>query len=311
MTLLDDLHARWNAEAGLAWRALAAGCAPLVKWVGGKRKILPELVKRLPAKLDRYFEPFAGGAALFFHLAPQRALLGDANADLMDMYRAVASDPDLVIEKLRGMAGEHASKAYTQDGGYYYFVRENWNQHRGAWPIWSSAASFLYLNRTCYNGLYRTNKAGKFNAPVGRYTNPTICDPQRIASCAQVLAQAELWTGGYQTTTCDARRGDFVYFDPPYVPAKAGSNFTGYTAGGFGEQDHRELADLARSLVDRGVQVMLSNADVPLVRRLYKGFKIDRVRVARSINSRGDKRGKVGEVIITGGYDIPRRRSRS
>jgi DNA adenine methylase len=301
---MDGCAARAALEqAEVAKRAPAPGCTPLVKWVGGKGRLLPELVRRMPARYERYFEPFAGGLALFFHLAPQRAFLGDANADLMATYRAVAADPERVIGRLHGMSVEH-----EVEEGFYYRLRAAWNERRATWPADQRAAALLYFNRTCYNGLWRTNKAGGMNAPRGRYTNPTICDPERILACAKVLRQAELWTADYQQTTCDARRGDFVYFDPPYIPASPTASFTNYTPGGFGARCHHELAELAQRLVARGVQVMLSNADVPMVRRLYKGWKIDRVRAARSINARADKRGAVGEVIITGGYDIPRRR---
>lgn len=287
--------------------SMERSCSPLLKWAGGKASLLPELVKRLPPTFNRYYEPFAGGAALFFHLAPKDAVLSDLNADLMTTYQAVARNPENVIRRLKEMEKKHSSRAYSDHGGYYYFMRTGWNVHRSLWPKEQVAAAMLYLNRTSYNGLWRVNKSGDFNVPQG--TSKRICDPQRILACSKVLANPTIRCGSYQTTTDDARAGDFAYLDPPYVPASTTSDFSGYTAGGFGEKEHRELAAVADMLRYRGVFVMLSNADVPLVRRLYKGWRIDRVKAKRSINSKGDGRGKVGEVIITSGY-LPKRSRR-
>ena len=164
------------------------------------------------------------------------------------------------------------------------------------------AAAFIYLNKTCYNGLWRVNRGGAFNVPVGRYSDPPICVPDALTSAAIALARAELRHADFRDAVADARKGDFVYFDPPYDPVTKTANFTSYTAGSFGDDHQRALAELARALVARGVRVMLSNSDTPFVRSLYRGLRVDRVKCARAINSDATRRGEVDEVVVTGGY---------
>jgi DNA adenine methylase len=272
---------------------------PVVKWAGGKSRLLPELFARLPPTWGRYFEPFGGGAALFFALAPERGVLGDANADLVRMYRALAADAHAVIRKLRSHARAHSER-------YYYGARARWNARRASWAPATGAAAFIYLNKTCYNGLWRVNRAGAFNVPFGRYTNPPICVPDALLTAHRVLQRADLRCGDYRATLADAGRGDLVYLDPPYEPATATANFTSYTPLAFGRDDQRELAETARGLVERGCHVVLSNSDTPFIRELYAGFRIDAVRCARSINSSADRRGAVAELIITGRPAPPR-----
>lgn len=276
---------------------------PVVKWAGGKSRLLPELRARLPPRWGRYFEPFGGGAALFFALAPERGVLGDANADLMRMYRALATDANAVIRKLASHARAHST-------AYYYIARERWNTRRAAWALATGAAAFLYLNKTCYNGLWRVNRAGGFNVPCGRYTRPPICVPDALLAAQGMLRRAELRCGDYRATIADAERGDLLYLDPPYAPVTATARFTSYTARAFGRDDQRALAATARRLVARGCHVVLSNSDTPFIRDLYAGFRIDAVRCARSINSSADRRGDVSELIITGRPPAPPRRPR-
>lgn len=265
--------------------------APIVKWAGGKSKLVGELLARAPSDYRRYFEPFVGGGALFFRIAPRAAVLGDQNPDLMRMYRAVAKDVESVLRRLEAHAQRH-------DHDYYYQVRSQWNA--GAFGSEAArAAAFIYLNKTCYNGLWRVNSRGLFNVPVGRYAKPSIYEPEALRAAARALAAADLVTGSFEDSVARAEPGDFVYFDPPYQPVSETANFTSYTAGSFGENDQRELADAARELASRGCAVMISNSDVPLIRRLYRGFSVSRVTCARAINSAGDKRGRVAEVIIT------------
>lgn len=266
---------------------------PVVKWAGGKSRLLPELFARLPPRWGRYFEPFGGGAALFFALAPERGVLGDANADLVGMYRALATDADAVIRKLKSHA-----RAHSVD--YYYGARARWNTRRAAWAPATGAAAFIYLNKTCYNGLWRVNRAGGFNVPCGRYTNPPICVPDALRAAQSVLQRAELRCGDYRATVEDAERGDLIYLDPPYEPVTATARFTSYTARAFGRDDQRALAETARRLVERGCHVVLSNSDTPFTRELYAGFQLDAVRCSRSINSSADRRGEVSELIIVG-----------
>jgi DNA adenine methylase len=269
--------------------------APIVKWVGGKTKLLGELVARMPRDYGRYFEPFAGGAALFFRVAPERAVLSDANADLIATYRALATDADAVVRRLAIHRRYHDKK-------HYYAVRDRWNDADVSWSPVDRAAAFIYLNKTCFNGLWRVNRAGGFNVPMGRYDDPPICVPDALAAAGRALARADLRCGDYRAAVADAVAGDFVYFDPPYVPVTTTANFTSYTAGDFDLADQRALADLARELVLRGCKVMLSNSDTPTVRTLYRGMRIDRVACPRAINSNASRRGDVDEVIATAGY---------
>jgi DNA adenine methylase len=268
---------------------------PVVKWVGGKTKLLPELLARMPARFGRYFEPFAGGAALFFRVAPERAVLADSNSDLIGLYTCLASDVAGVIRRL-----EHHRAAHSE--AHYYATRTRWNDREASWSSADRAATFIYLNKTCFNGLWRVNRAGAFNVPIGRYTDPPICVPQALRAASALIARAVLRCADYRAAISDARRGDFVYFDPPYDPVAPTANFTSYTTDAFGADDQRALADVARGLVGHGCQVMLSNSDTPFIRSLYKGFQIDRVKCSRAINSNAARRGEVDEVIITAGY---------
>jgi len=275
---------------------LPASASPIIKWVGGKSKLLPELIARMPRDgIGRYYEPFIGGAALFFRIAPQRAVLNDFNSDLVNLYATVARDVTSVIKRLEIHRTKH-------DERHYYAMREKWNEDHAAWPAADRAATFIYLNKTCFNGLWRVNRAGGFNVPMGRYADPPICVPEALRAAQRVLAGAELRNGDYRTAVADAKRGDFVYFDPPYDPVTPTASFTSYTAGQFGADQQRELADTARMLVARGCRVMLSNSDTPFIRSLYKDFRVDRVKCPRAINSNAAKRGDVDEVIAVGGY---------
>jgi DNA adenine methylase len=269
--------------------------SPIIKWVGGKTKLLPALTARLPDHVERYYEPFAGGAALFFRVAPRRAVLADSNSDLIGLYTCLARDVAGVIRRLEHHREEHCE-------AHYYATRTRWNDREQTWSSADRAATFIYLNKTCFNGLWRVNRSGAFNVPIGRYTDPPICVPDALQAASALLRRATLRCGDYREAVADARRGDFLYFDPPYDPLTPTANFTSYTAGSFGPDDQRALADTARSLVARGCRVMLSNSDTPFIRSLYKGFHIDRVKCSRAINSNAAKRGEVDEVIVTAGY---------
>lgn len=267
---------------------------PIVKWVGGKTKLLPELRARMPKTYKRYYEPFVGGAAMFFALGPEDACLGDTNRALVDTYRAVREDVEGVIERLK----EHKAKHWKSS--YYYEMRDGWNKHHWRSDAAGAAAAFIYLNKTCFNGLWRVNRSGEFNVPRGLYENPPIVDPDNLRLAAKALQKARLFVNEYDATTAHARADDFVYFDPPYDPVSTTSNFTMYTKNAFGKEQQKQLATHARVLRDKGVHVMLSNNDTPFVRELYDdGFCIDNVKCGRPINSKGGKRGKVDEVIIT------------
>jgi DNA adenine methylase len=269
--------------------------SPIVKWVGGKTKLLPALTARLPEHFERYSEPFACGPAMFFRVAPERAVLADSNTDLIGLYTCLARDVASVIRRL-----EHHREAHCE--AHYYATRERWNDRELSWSSADRAATFIYLNKTCFNGLWRVNRAGAFNVPIGRYTDPPICVPDALRAASALLQRATLRCGDFRAAVADARRGDFLYFDPPYDPVTQTSNFTSYTPDAFGPDDQRALADTARSLVARGCRVMLSNSDTAFIRSLYKGFHIARVRCGRAINANAARRGEVDEVIVTAGY---------
>jgi DNA adenine methylase len=286
---------RTSGRAAPFARPRESQAAPIIKWVGGKTKLLPELTERMPDKYGRYFEPFAGGAAMFFRVAPARAVLADSNADLIGLYTMISRDVGAVIKRLEYHRDHHSES-------HYYQVRAKWNDRELPWSTADRAATFIYLNKTCFNGLWRVNRAGDFNVPIGRYVDPPICVPDSLRAAHRLLANATLRNCDYRTAVADAVKGDFLYFDPPYDPVTTTANFTSYTANVFGHDQQKELAETARMLVARGCRVMLSNSDTPFIRSIYKGFKIDRVKCARAINSNAAKRGDVDEVIVVGGY---------
>lgn len=272
-------------------RAEVASAKPWAKWCGGKTKLLSKILPRLPEKIRTYYEPFLGGGAVFFALAAEgrfkRAVLADANEELIDTYLALA-DPFAVIKRL-------SKHVYEED--YYYAVRASRPR-----LIAARAARMIYLNRTGFNGLYRVNRKGEFNVPFGRYTNPTICDEENLLAVSEVLRRREATVicADFEDAVKKARKGDAVYFDSPYVPLSKTSDFTAFTKSGFVEAEHVRLRDCFKRLDERGVHVLLSNSNTPLVRRLYKGFRISKVKAPRRINSKGAKRGDVTELLISG-----------
>ena len=268
---------------------------PIVKWAGGKTRLLRPLLSRRPPKFRRYFEPFLGGGALFFKLAPKSALLTDRNHDLINMYRCVAWNVEAVIRRLATHQRQHCEE-------HYYRTRSRWNDKNLKQSDIARAATFIYLNKTCYNGLWRVNRKGLFNVPMGRYESPKISTPDQLRVTSKLLQGAELQAAHYVDAVANAEYGDFVYFDPPYHPITSTAKFTSYTSESFGSEDQRELAATARWLCDRGATVMISNSDTQFIRRLYRGFRIDRVTTSRAINSKSDGRGTINEVIITNQY---------
>jgi DNA adenine methylase len=260
---------------------------PFLKWAGGKRQLLPHLLRHVPATRGAYFEPFVGGGALFFALRPRKATLADVNERLIRAYRGVAAQVDDVVRLLR---------RYPHDSEFFYRLRARAIDGQSDAEV---AAWFIYLNRTGYNGLYRVNRKNEFNVPFGRYANPTVCDEPTLRDCAAALAGTKLVVDDFEKIVSGARRGDFVYFDPPYAPLSATSSFTSYTSGGFGPEDQRRLRDVALALKKRGVQVLLSNSSAPLVRELYaSAFEVFEVPATRMLNSKGDGRGAIAELVI-------------
>ena len=268
---------------------------PFLKWAGGKRRVLPALLGKAPADWVRYHEPFVGGGALFFSLASRRgglagqAVLSDMNERLIRTYQTVRDDVEPLIGRLQEHAEQHSKE-------HYYATRARKIDDDEDLEV---AAWMIYLNKTGFNGLYRVNKKGGFNVPMGRYKNPNICDEKNLRSCSNILTGVTIRHEGFDAVLERDGQGDFVYFDPPYVPVSATSSFTAYTADGFTLADQERLRDIATALKERGVSVMLSNADHPRVRKLYTpGFRKHSIQVGRAINSAAKRRGSVAELII-------------
>lgn len=273
-----------EAELGSTNRA-----CPFIKWAGGKRGIIGELLRLLPAKLDIYYEPFAGGAALFFEIQDriEHAFISDTNLDLAITFKVVRNDPQALIAKLE----EHARKDCEE---YYYTVRARHNLQNAI----DIAARFIYLNKTCYNGLFRVNSKGEFNVPRGKYSNPYIVQRENIIASSKALQKATISTREFDTI--EPVCGDFVYCDPPYHPADTKS-FTKYTKLDFSEEDQKRLRDCALRLNGQGVNVMLSNSDTQFVRHLYSDqtiWNIQTVQAPRLVNCKSEGRSSVNELVI-------------
>jgi DNA adenine methylase len=263
---------------------------PFLKWAGGKSRLLAQYQPFFPKDCFQYYEPFVGGGAVFFHLQPPSAQLSDINPELVNVYQCVRSHVEALIERLREHAQSHGHE-------YYYQMR---GLDQGL-PV-ERAARFIYLNKTCFNGLYRENTQGKFNVPMGRYKKPTICSPELLRCASQALQTAQISVRPFSEILQHATTPqDFVYFDPPYHPLTATSDFTAYSKGAFTADDQEQLRDVFVALAERGVRVMLSNSDCDFVRGLYQGFPIHTIQAARAINSNPAKRGKISEVLVMSG----------
>lgn len=265
---------------------------PFIKWVGGKSQILTKISELLPPKsqIGRYFEPFLGGGAVFFYLQHPKSFLSDNNKDLVELYDVVKNRVEELINALKVHKNEH---------DYFYEVRAQDSKNLSSVQ---RAARFIYLNKTCFNGLYRVNSKGGFNVPFGKYKNPAICDTDGLRSSSIALRNAKLTHGSFQSILTKAKSTDFIYFDPPYQPLSKTSSFTSYTSEKFGEDEQKQLANIYRELSDRGCFVMLSNSDTPLIRELYKDFYIYEVQANRAINSKAEGRGKITELLVINYY---------
>ncbi len=266
-----------------------------MKWVGGKSRILSQLLPLLPpgAELMRHVEPFFGGGAMFFARRPERALLSDVNPSLVNVYESVRDDVDTVIEHLTRLSARHVQKEQE----HYYQVRHRYN-HAQRLASSERAAMFIYLNKTCFNGLHRVNSRGEFNVPAGRYAKPRILDAELLYAASAQLKKAEFRCVGFEALLSNARPGDFIYFDPPYEPVSSTASFTAYAQDGFGREDQERLRDVYSALDRRRCKLMLSNSDVPFIRDLYAKFRIDVVAAPRAINCDAKKRGSVSEVVV-------------
>ena len=261
---------------------------PFVKWVGGKRSLITQIALNLPSNFNHYFEPFLGGGAVYFALENRisKAILSDNNVELITTYQTIKKDPFNLIQKLKEHALNHSKK-------YYYLIRQTSFKNKV-----DIAARFLYLNKTCYNGLYRVNNAGKFNVPIGDYKNPNIVQEENILSCHERLKKTEIVCRDFEDIK--PLRGDFIYFDPPYHPQNELS-FTKYTKEDFTSNDQIRLANYIKKLSDSKIYIMLSNSRTEFVKQLYpkKYFKHKTVNAPRLVNCKSDKRGTIEELLIT------------
>jgi len=266
---------------------------PILKWVGGKRQLLSSIRPLVPQEYDTYYEPFIGGGAVLFDLQPEKAVINDSNTELINVYECIRDHPADVVERLE----EHAAKNSSE---YFYNIR---SQDRE--PEYSQrsaperAARIIYLNKTCYNGLYRVNSAGQFNTPYGRYAHPNIVNKELIEAMSDYLqGQIKILNGDYQTALADADEHSFVYLDPPYMPISSSASFTGYTEGGFGYKEQERLQKTCDDLRKRKVRFLESNSDCDDIRKLYSEYDITIVEAKRSVNSKANKRGAIKEVLI-------------
>jgi DNA adenine methylase len=280
-----------------AARIIAEKPKPFVKWVGGKRQLLAQF-RRLnlypPEKFDirtgRYFEPFVGGGAVFFDLLPEKGFLSDLNKELVTTYNVIKNDVEGLIASL---------KKHKIDKEYFLNIRAKDSK---ALDDLAVASRFIFLNRTCFNGLYRVNSKGGFNVPYGKYANPLICDESNLRKVSKSLQNIEIKHQDYKEVLGTAKKGDFVYFDPPYYPVSKTASFTSYTAEAFLDKEQIELRDTVLELNKRGCFVMLSNSDTPFINKIYsglKGIRVNKVEAGRAINSKGSGRGKITEVLVT------------
>ena len=268
---------------------------PFLKWVGGKRQLLPALLGRFgeAAPFERYHEPFVGGGAAFFALRARpeyrrsRVRLSDVNHDLIRTYQAVRDNVEGVIRALQVHAAQH-------NKNYYYELRSQRPEASVDLAAW-----LIYLNKTGYNGLYRVNSKGGYNVPMGSYVNPTICNPTVLREASEALRGVEVEQAPFESVLSAAEPGDLVYFDPPYVPVSKTASFTGYSADGFSAEDQKRLADTFRELSAKNVRAVLSNSFTPAVVSLYRGFTVTQVQARRAVNSKADRRGEVSEYVIS------------
>ena len=267
---------------------------PFLKWVGGKRQLIPEIKKFLPKGISNctYYEPFIGGGALFFELQPKCAIINDYNEELINVYKVIRDHPNELIEDL---------KKHKNTAEYFYEIRALDRQ-----PLFNNltnierASRIIYLNKTCYNGLYRVNNAGEFNSPFGKYKNPNIINEPVIRAVSKYLnsANIQIFNKDYQEILKEIPANSFVYLDPPYHPISESSNFTGYIQGGWNENDQIRLRDVCDDLTKRGIRFLLSNSASDFIREIYSEYNINIVQANRAVNSDASKRGQINEFLI-------------
>lgn len=269
------------------------GIPTLVKWAGGKKQLLSQFQPYFPKQIERYFEPFIGGGAVAFyiikHYAPKEVFLSDSNEELINAYSVIKADVDGLIAILKEYKKSHSKE-------FYYKIR---SQNPKSLSNLQRAARFIYLNKTCFNGLYRVNGNGEFNVPIGSYKNPTIYNEPELREISSLLKNAIIEVRQFYEIESEVKRYDFVYFDPPYYPVSKTASFTTYTKEDFLESEQKSLAKLFKTLDAKGAVLMLSNSDSEFIKKLYNGYNIGVVRATRMINCDASGRGKINEIVVT------------
>ena len=273
---------------------------PFLKWAGGKRQLIPQMEKYLKKiKYDEYYEPFVGGGAIFFYLQPKKAVINDYNEDLINCYRCIKNDYQALIKKLE----DYENKNNEED---FYNIRAiDRSEKYEKLDIVEKSARLIYLNRTCYNGLFRLNSAGQFNAPFGKYVNPNICNKPVLKALNEYFNNndIEFFAGDFEEVCQNIKKGSLVYFDPPYDQFESEVNFVGYTENGFTQEDQKRLKEICDKLVDNHCTVIISNSATNFIKELYNDksrYRIHTVMAKRNINSNAKKRGEIQEVLIIG-----------
>jgi DNA adenine methylase len=269
---------------------------PFLKWAGGKRQLLSQIDLYIPKSFNKYIEPFVGGGALFFYLLPKNAILNDINQDLINTYRVIKENVSELITSL---------KKHKNEEEYFYKIRSvdrNLDEFK-TWSDVEKASRIIYLNRCCYNGLYRVNSKGYFNAPFGKYKNPKICNEENLKLVHKVLKDVKLMNTSFELCLNYAKKDDFIYFDPPYVPISESANFTSYTKSSFKKEDQIKLFNVFKELDQKGCKLLLSNSYNEFILKLYKNYQINIVYAKRAINSNPDKRGEIKELLIINNND--------
>ena len=266
---------------------------PVVKWVGGKRQIIDQISQYIPKNISTYYEPFFGGGAVLFELQPKKAVINDINKELINLYEVIKNNTEDLIEDL---------KSHKNDEEYFYYIREldrDKTSYNSLSPI-QKASRIIFLNKTCYNGLFRVNKSGEFNAPFGRYKNPNIVNEITIRAVSNYFKKADItfMSKDFAEVLKGARKGAFVYLDPPYDPVSDTASFTGYDKGGFNREEQIRLKNVCDKLNEKGIRFLLSNSATDFIKDLYADYRIEIVKAKRAINSNGDKRGEIDEVLV-------------
>lgn len=273
------------------------GVKPFLKWVGGKSQLLPQLRKFYPRNFKRYFEPFLGGGAVFFDVKPQEAFLNDINATLITAYKHIQKKPEELVVLLKRLQSKYDNKSESERSIFYYEMRSKFNNLNDG--SLEKSALLIFLNKTGYNGMYRESNVGGFNVPFGKYKNPAILDESNLFAVSQALEETTLTALSFEKAVASAKRGDFIYFDPPYYPLNGTAKFTNYHEKDFLADEQLRLRATFEELDKRGCFVMMSNSYTDFIKKLYSGYNKHTVLANRAINCKAEGRGKVKEYVIT------------